>query len=441
MKPRHLLTNAVLALVFAGVYIACYVYFLNYWFEDVGFALQRRDAAFFAASIGASVIPILCYGGQRAASSAVSVFVYLLLYVPIVLTFALASNRPIGEIALVQFALMGCMSALFLSDRVIVRTPIDVDLGIDLAPWVFAATVLATAYFVVVYRGHFRWASFGADVYVQRFATESLAAGLVTRYLSSWLSSVLIPLCLAYGLSTRRKSYFLLGTAASVIMYMGAAAKIVILLPPVYLTLFFMFSKGRIKSLFPLLVGALSAVLLLLLAITRQGEGLLFVMSSLLINRTIGNAGQLTLAYYEFFRTHPQTLYSHIHGLREISGAYPYGPRELGQVVGQFYWSLDTNANANFWATDGFAALGTPGVVFATGAAIAWLAIINSVTRGYDRLFVVLCLVPFLATVLNTSLFSSIWSGGAFFLSLFFLFNSKSITQGREGRLQQDVLR
>lgn len=431
MRPRDLLTNAALALVFAGVYIACYVYFLNYWFEYLGFVLQRRDASFFTVSIAAAVLPILCYGGQRAASSAVSVFVYLLLYVPIVLTFTLASDRPLGEIALVQFALMGCMSALFLSDRVIVRTPVDLHLGINLAPWICVATVAATAYIVVIYRGHFRWASFGDDVYVQRFATESLGTGLVTRYLSSWLSSLLIPLCLAHGLSTRRRSYFVVGTVASVIVYMGSAAKIAILLPPVYLALFLVFSKGRIMSLFPLLAGGLSAVLLLLLAIVRQGDGLVFVMSSLLMYRTIGNAGQLTLAYYEFFRIHPQTLYSHIHGWREISGAYPYGQRELGQVVGQFYWSPDMNANANFWATDGFAALGTPGLVFATGAAIVWLAIMNSVTRGYDRLFVVLCLLPFLVAILNTSLFSSIWSGGALFLSLFFLFNARNLESHR----------
>lgn len=427
MRPRQLLANAAFALMFSAVYIACYVYFLHYWFDYGGFDLQRRDVSFFAIAITAAVLPIVCYGGQRAASSAVSVFIYLLLYVPVVLTFALESPRPVGELLVVQFALMGCMCALFLADRVIIRSPFDLTLDIDLAPWVFAATVAATAYVTVVYHGHLRWASFGADVYTQRFATESLGTGLATRYLSSWLSSLLIPLCLAYGLVMRRVRYFAIGTIASMILYMTAAAKIVFLLPPVYLVLFFLLSKGRVRSLFPLLVGGLSAVLLLLLAITRQTDGLLFLISSLLINRTIGNAGQLTLLYYEFFRTHPQTAYAHIHGIRELTGAYPYGARELGQVIGQFYWSDQTNANANFWATDGFAALGTPGLVFATAAAIAWLSIMNSVTRRYDRLFVVLCLVPFLVAVLNTSLFSAIWSGGAFFLILFFLFNAKNI--------------
>jgi len=40
----------------------------------------------------------------------------------------------------------------------------------------------------------------------------------------------------------------------------------------------------------------------------------------------------------------------------------------------------------------------------------------------------VLCFIPFMITLLNQSLFSSLWSGGAFFLLLFFLFNKRSAT-------------
>ena len=54
--------------------------------------------------------------------------------------------------------------------------------------------------------------------------------------------------------------------------------------------------------------------------------------------------------------------------------------------------------------------------------------LIYSVTRAYNTLFVVLCFIPFMITLLNQSLFSSLWSGGAFFLLLFFLFNKRSAT-------------
>ena len=83
------------------------------------------------------------------------------------------------------------------------------------------------------------------------------------------------------------------------------------------------------------------------------------------------------------------------------------------------------NANANFWATDGIAAMGLPGVALISVAATLLLALINTVTRQYDRLFATLCFLPFVITLLNQSLFSSFWSGGAFFLIVFFALNRR----------------
>jgi hypothetical protein len=142
--------------------------------------------------------------------------------------------------------------------------------------------------------------------------------------------------------------------------------------------------------------------------------------AAIVLNRTIGNGGQLTVAYYDFFSFYEKTGYSHVHGLSLITKPYPYGDLIPGQVVGRFYWSPFANANANFWATDGIAAIGLPGVAIISVVTMLLFVAMNAVTQRHDRLFAILCFLPFVTTLLNQSLFSSFWSGGALFLMVFF---------------------
>lgn len=417
------LANLMLALVYAGVYILCYVYFLNHWFDYAGYTLYAHDGVFLAWSVAVSVGPILCYRGMRGISSVLAVFVFVLLYIPIILTFSLGSDRPVPELLGLQLVFAGSMCMLFLADLILIRSPFDFRGRTDLMPWVLALTVAATAYVAFVYRGNLRFVSFGEAVYEQRAANNELGAGLATRYLSSWLNTVLIPLALAYGLVERRIRFFAVGSASCVIIYMATAAKATLLLPVIYAALFVLLGRGRLNRMYPLFVGALSLFLCVLLASTGTTDSLMFLISSILMMRTIGNGGQLTMAYYDFFATHPRTEYSHINLVRAAGASYPYGNLSIGEAVGHHFFGPETNANANFWATDGIAASGLAGVALITVVCALLFVVLNSVTRGYDRLFVVLCFLPFVLFFLNTSLFSSVWSGGAFFLIIFFLCN------------------
>jgi hypothetical protein len=431
MRPRAVAVNVGLALAYAAAYIWCYVSFLHYHFEYVGYDLVRRDGAFLASSIAIAVLPVVCYRGMRAVSSALAILIYFVLYVPIILTFAFGSSKAPDEIVLVQLTFLFGMALIFLSDVVIVKSPFSWDLGWDLMPAVLMATIVSTLYMLFIYHGSLAFPSFGADLYEQRFANDALGAGLVTRYLSSWLATVLVPLCLSYGLTAWKPRYVAVGTAACVIMYMAAANKTMILLPFVYVA-FYLFLRKRLPAIYPMLGGALSLLIAFLLVTANLGA-VLFVAAAIVLHRTIGNGGQLTMAYYDFFSFHPKTDYSHVMGLRLLTHPYPYGDLIPGQVVGGFYWGPFTTANANFWATDGIAAMGLLGVaIISVGCALLFV-VMNSVTRQYERLFVVLCFLPFVMTLLNQPLFSSFWSGGGFFMLLFFLFNKRSTSLADPG--------
>ena len=436
MRVSTYVTNVCLALLYAGVYTISYIYFLNYHFDYMGFELYPRSNSFLALSVLICIVPILCYRGCRAVSSVLAVFTYLLLYVPIILTFALGTNRSLAETLLIQVTFMPCMCLLFLADVVVLKNPFDLNTDGDLIGGVFALTVFSIVYMLFVYRGNLKLVSF-AEVYDLRSANEDLGTGLITRYLSSWLYTVLIPLCLAYGLIAKKYKYFWVGAAGCLTLYMATAAKSAIVLPIIYVGAFGLFARNRLARIYPLSIGALSLCMCLLLVV-RDTKSILFQVSSLLLMRTVGTAGLLTMRYYDFFASHTPTTYTHINLVKMISGAYPYGSLQVGQVVGQYYFSQDMNANANFWAMDGIAALGLAGVPVATILCALLFIAMNSVTRRYNGLFVVLCFLPFLVSLFNTSLLSSVWSGGAFFLILFFVFNKKdavSVTKRSDVRM------
>ncbi|MEO6527838.1 MAG: hypothetical protein ABIP93_14560 [Gemmatimonadaceae bacterium] len=420
---KQIASNVLIALAYAIAYVVCYVYFLNFHFGYFGFELYPQSTAFLALSIGLSVIPVLCYRGLRAISSVLATFTYLLLYVPIVLTFALGSNRSPVEIFVIQSVFLVCMCLIFMADLIVVKSPFDLRLRIDLAKWVLVLTAVCTLYVLFVYRSNLRFVSF-ADVYEQRFENADLGQGLVARYVAAWLYSVMIPLCLAYGLVSRRYTYFWIGSAACVTIYMATAAKGAVVLPVVYLGFFLLFARNRLRGIFGLLTASM-AVTIGLLTLVQDTTSVMFWVSSIVLMRTIGTAGLLTRTYYDFFLTHPRTYYTHIGLIGKVSGAYPFDV-PVGQAVGQYYWSWDMNANANFWATDGIAAMGMVGVVVSTVLCVLLFGVLNTVTRTHNKLFVALCFLPFLVQLFNTSLLSSIWSGGGLLLIVFFLLSGEA---------------
>jgi hypothetical protein len=414
----------VLAIAYTLMFYRCYVSFLFGEFEYVGYDLFRREPVFLAESVAIAVMPVLCYRGMRATSSAIAVLIYLVLYVPIIVTFTLGSSKGVDEIRLVQLTFMVSMSVIFLADTLIVRNPLRLDIGVDLMPLIWLLTALSTVYLLFVYRGKMSFASFGDDLYLQRDANAALGAGLLTAYLSAWLSTVLVPLCLAHGLTARKHRFTINGMVACLVLYMAAANKLAILIPFVYVAFFLLFRR-HLTAILPVMTAVFVVIVAGMLSIAGLGQTAL-VTAAIILNRTLGNGGQLTVAYYDYFAFYARTGYSHVHGLGLLTQPYPYGDLILGQVVGQFYWSPFMNANANFWATDGLAAVGLPGVAIISVALALLLVVMNSVTRGYDQLFAVLCFLPFVSTLLNQSLFSGIWSGGAFILLLFFAFNRRA---------------
>jgi hypothetical protein len=224
----------------------------------------------------------------------------------------------------------------------------------------------------------------------------------------------------------KKYSYFIVGCAAAIVTYMTTADKFVILMPGIIAGLYFLLSHGRVCYVYSYTTLALSISLLGLLAVSPNPGSVLFSLSSLLMWRTVGNGGYISMWYYDYFSTHSQTYYSHVGAINFFTHSYPYENLGLGQVIGKHYWNSDMNANANFWATDGFAAYGVGGVIIISIVFVFFLIFLNTITKKFGKLFLLLLFIPFSLSLLNASFFQSLWSGGGIFIILLLLFTKNT---------------
>lgn len=413
-----------LAVLYAFVYSVGYVTFVHRNYDYAGFNLVEPFRwGLLTVSLLLVVAPLMAYRGSHAISSVVATVIYYILYIPIVVTFAIAFETSDHVVIWVISNFAAGMTLLFLVDRFRLTLPQAIRLRIAPSPFILTLALAGSAYIYYLYRGNLRFASYD-EVYEQRFATASLGTSVSARYLSAWFANAVVPICLAYGAVKRRWLPFVAGSVGCLMVYMATAAKSVLLFPVLSLGLAVLLSQRRVVKAFEWLGLGLILVMVASLPLGMNSFNSLFWM------RTIGNSGSLTLHYFNFFAEHPKTYFTHINVVNKLTGLYPYGGDIVGQVVGKHYWSDETCANASFWATDGIAALGLPGIWVSSMLLAGTLAVLNALVPRANIRFALVALIPFLLSLLNTSMFSSMWTGGGLFVFLLlWVLKARSIPQ------------
>lgn len=410
----------LIALLYAILFYQGYMIFLNPFFGYAGFEVNEPrliNYIFMIYTFVLTVLPIFFFRGVNTISAFVCIFIYYLLYIPIEITYFIDFDGDDMYVAYIQFLYFIGMCLLFYADRVQFKDKIVIPSEIDFFKVVLALSILSTGYMIVKYGSNLKLVSF-EDVYEQRSATSKLGADVFTAYISSWLAYMMVPMCLTYGLFAKKKIYFLVGIFASIIIYMAIASKTALVFPIVIYFLYRILKNRNLKSSFSYLGMALIVLMFVSLLFDFN------IYTSILWMRTLGNSGSLTMHYHYFFQEHPLTYYSHINFINALSQSYPYGSKSLGEAVGTQYWGEDMNANANFWATDGLAAVGDLGILLSSFLLFIVFIFFNRICKGYNLIFLVLTLIPYIMFILNTSLFSALLTGGAFFIFLILSFSS-----------------
>lgn len=420
---KNHLNYLIIASIYTLAYILAYKYFLNRNFEYFGYIIKERTIGIWILTFIFTILPIYLYRGYYAISSFISFLIYLVLYIPTILTFTFASTEQTSKIFLIQLAFAIGMCLIFYADRFVFKNA-EIHFSQKLPIHIFLLlTILATLFVLFTFRNNLKLVSF-QDVYTQRSDNEHIGTDIVSRYIFSWLNAFLIPMCLAYGFSRKKYLYLIVGTLACIIIYMATAAKGTLLMPFFIFSIYLLVLISKPEGITKVLGYAFSILIILLIVIARPNT-ILFMISSILLMRTISIGGLLNLKYYDFFTTHPNTYFSHLNIVDNLSGYYPYGNQSLGQVVGFHYWGDKMNANANFWATDGIASLGVLGILAISLIFCIFLILFNSLTKDFSKPFIILLSIPLTFSLLNVSFFSTLLSGGGFFLITSLLFLDK----------------
>lgn len=245
----------------------------------------------------------------------------------------------------------------------------------------------------------------------------------ILGYFVLWTSYFLAPLLIILGRLNRLSFLVYLGFVSSFFVYGISGAKIVFFIP--FLILFIVFLSDRKLDIFKS-VGLSFSVLIILGVYFANSIG---AIGAVLLQRTFGNSGLLTYQYAEFFRSHPYTLYSH-NSLISRFIEYPYD-KELGFIVFDFFTNpvgvSESNSNANFLATDGYAAFGNFGVLIISLFVGLYLKFTVNQFSKEQKLIAPFILLPFLFMLLNVSFFTCILSGGWIFMNLTSFVKSDSL--------------
>ena len=400
----------LIAITYSIAYQLVHILFLFRYFEYLGYKSFPYDLWDVAVTAIFILLPLRLLGKGNGFVELSFSTIYFLLYIPILITF-LNHYKTFDE-------RIGNQIFFFIGFYILFLIPRHYSFRKKYIKWygfntkiVLVITMLLVLLLIGYFRSTFSVVSFD-DVYSHRAEVKGETGFL--SYFVLWNTYFFGPLTFIIGLLKKKKLYILTGIAATISAYGIASSKISLFIPLIIYVTYYLVKTN--KSIFKYYGVGLIGLIAIFLSVPKK----LFILSAVVLMRTIGIGGLLTYQYNEFFKKNPLTYLSHVNVINAITHAYPYNDA-LGFVVSKQYVSAEVNANANFWATDGIAGFGLYGVIFISIVFGFLLVVIKSIEskNALNYRLLTLMFVPFNVILLNVSLFTSIISGGLVFLLVY----------------------
>jgi O-antigen polymerase len=291
--------------------------------------------------------------------------------------------------------------------------------------WVcfFSFAAICAAWVAIAFRGNIHLVSF-SDIYDLRSQAETLLTGTFLNYPLMWLYGAINPFMIASGLYRGRFKLFLAGSLGQLLVFstLGTKASLlsVLFIVGIY-WLFRVFPRVPFAIKFTWGIGAIFVLLCVSIAVTADNPALfVLALAFLVFFRSFGLAGLLSAQYFYFFEHNPYTYYSH---LKVINWFLHYPFRyPLGTELGYYYYDPLVDTTAHFWATDGLAALGLPGILLISVICAFLFWFVDSVAKRHDPRFAGMVLFYATYSLANLSLFTTFLSGGLGLLLIFLYF-------------------
>jgi hypothetical protein len=429
------LINLIFASVFFVSFVLTYVNDLSPLWSYMGFTYARPDSGVFVFGTIAALLPSLLLPlSVKQVGDFIRWVVYFGLYIPATILPVIMGNLSASD----SLKLVVSLLTAFLI--ICIRFPASAEkdrkplIAIDRRLfWTlfFAAYAALTFWVVATYGSRLQLVDL-MRVYGQRTISNEVLEGSLVGYAAGFLSGAFNPFLVAVGLTKKRYWMSVIGSMGQMLIFSAAAGKLVaisiILIPGFYFTVFRK-EPFRISRVGLVFAGTALGLALVAADIYSGRDIILQFAFSLVYMRTFAMSGCLTGVYAEFFLTHPVTHYSHISVMRMYFD-YPYAAT-LGEVIGEYLSPIGVapDANTNFFATDGMAALGFWGVAISGVLFRLFIAIFDNSTNRENVAVLCCAIVPVLASAMNLSMFTTLLSGGGIVLALISYFYSRSIQE------------
>jgi len=404
-------------LLFSLSCIDVYINYLSTAYSLFGFSYRSPSPGILAYAFLAVLVPALVLPRKiERVTDFVHWILYFGLYISVVIFPVLQGDLSRTD----QFRLVTSLFASFL----IVIAPVRFwhptaglrDKAFSIDPRAFWQLFI----FVYVLLNIFVISAFGSrlrlvgleQIYEQRGVASDVEASSFVGYAIGILSGAFNPFLIAIGLCLPRRKFSLtIGIVGQLLIFATAAAKVVAISTAIAPFLYFLVvRKGRLENV-GLIFGGGACALWVALGFVGTDNFILRTIISLTFMRAFCITGVVMAFYTTFFLGHPLTHFSHVHLLRYFIH-YPY-PDSVGEVIGRYMVpGAPFDANASFWATDGMAALGFYGIVLAGVLFRIFFRLFDGLIQKTDTKVACVAIVPLLMGVTNSSLFTSMLSGG-----------------------------
>ena len=246
------------------------------------------------------------------------------------------------------------------------------------------------------------------------------SADIKLIYVLCWLRAAFLPLLMLYYL--KKNDYLKYGYCfiGFLLLFMLDQQKMTIVFPFAITAIFYSikYYGSDFGAKFHIFLLGIFIIIPILL-IQFQDNPIALVFCLIFIYRIQCIAGMQFERYMDFFemQDHPNTYYTHINIINEITGLYPYK-----DPIGIAINADDSNSNATFFLMDGVAAAGIIGCAIIGMIFLLLKSMLNSLGRVYNvPLLTALFLFP-LQSLMNVSLFTSFFTHGILVLFLILLF-------------------
>lgn len=368
-----------------------------------------------------SIIPFTLYHRINEISTFLCLFIYILVYIPLIHAFFITEGLSTIETYCYSFALCGFLTIYFQIHRIPLLK------GMQLSPicplYVVEIITLALTIAFLISRAnsmHFVNIFTQADLLYSLRAenAEKVEERSLILYVQGWLSGAFYPFLLVWYLKYKsyiKASLILLGFF---LLFMVDMQKSTFFIPFI-IVVFFYFIRWKEQTicnrLHSFVFWGIIVFSSLLMVVSDSDNKVLFAIVAIVLLRTVCVTGWLAQMYLHFFQENPYTYYTHINVVNAITNAYPYDV-PLGMAVAY----NSQNANATFFLTEGIASWGIIGVIITGFIFLALLYFINSITYRYQKSDIFVIFIPTLICMLNASIFSTLLTGGLFILIFLF---------------------